>query len=243
MNVRDRLCIALDFPDGPTALKFARRMRGRAGWWKVGLELFVSEGPALVSEMTAFGNVFLDLKLHDIPNTVAAATKAAVRTGAAMVNVHASGGTEMMEAARRAAEEEAGRLGRPRPLVVAVTLLTSIGADALAALPFRGAPADVVAALGAAAAGARMDGVVCSAGDVAGLRAAHGPDFLTVVPGIRSGGAEAGDQKRVATPDAALAAGASILVVGRPITRSDDPENALEAIVSEMERSREQTAE
>jgi len=226
---RDRLCVALDFDDGRSARALAAKLRGRCGWFKVGLELFVSEGPGLVSAIAREGRVFLDLKLHDIPNTVAGAARAAARTGASMVNVHASGGREMMAAAR-----DALGAGSDRPKLIAVTLLTSIGKAALAELPFEGSPASVVASLAALAAAAGLDGVVCSAEEVAAIRAARGPGFLAVVPGIRPSGAEVGDQKRVATPASALAAGASILVVGRPVTRASDPVAAVEAIVEEM---------
>jgi orotidine-5'-phosphate decarboxylase len=228
---RDRLCVALDFDDGQTARALAGRLKGRCGWFKVGLELFVSEGPALVTAIAREGRVFLDLKLHDIPNTVAGAARAAARTGAAMLNVHASGGREMMAAARDALGG-----GNDRPRLIAVTLLTSIGKEAMADLPFEGSPSSVVLRLAALAAEAGLDGVVCSAEEVAAIRSARGPEFLAVVPGIRPSGADAGDQKRIATPVSALSAGASILVVGRPVTRAPDPVAAVEAIVEEMER-------
>lgn len=231
MTARDRLCVALDFDDGQAARSLAARLKGRCGWFKVGLELFVSEGPALVAAIAREGRVFLDLKLHDIPNTVAGAARAAARTGAAMITVHASGGREMMVAAR-----DALGAGNDRPKLVAVTLLTSIGSGAMAELPFEGSPASVVRSLASLAAAAGLDGVVCSAEEVAAIRAERGPGFLAVVPGIRPSGADVGDQKRTATPAAALAAGASILVVGRPVTRAADPVAAAEAIVEEMER-------
>ncbi|HET7452476.1 MAG TPA: orotidine-5'-phosphate decarboxylase [Thermoanaerobaculia bacterium] len=231
---RDRICVALDFSSGAEARDFAAGVRGRCGWFKVGLELFVSEGPGFVSEIARSGRVFLDLKLHDIPNTVAAATRAAVRTGAALVNVHASGGLAMMEAARVAAAEEAARLGRERPAVIAVTVLTSLSREAFAELPFSGDPASAALALSRLAAEAGLDGVVCSAEEVAAIRAARGPEFLTVVPGIRPSGADAGDQKRVATPGVAVRAGASILVVGRPVTKAADPAVVLDRIAAEI---------
>ena len=231
---RERICVALDFGGAAEAREFAARVRGRCGWFKIGLELFVAEGPALVPEIARSGKVFLDLKLHDIPNTVAAAARAAVRTGASLVNVHASGGREMMEAARAAVAEESARLGRERPAVIAVTILTSLGREAFAELPFSGDPSAAALGLAKLAAAAGLDGVVCSASEVAAVRAAHGPGFLAVVPGIRPSGAEAGDQRRIATPRAAVEAGASILVIGRPVTRAPDPVAALEAIVEEM---------
>jgi len=236
LNARDRICLALDFSDASAARSFGGRMRGRCGWFKMGLELFVSEGPALVGEIARFGKVFLDLKLHDIPNTVASAARSAVRTGAAMLNMHASGGREMMIAARSAVEEESARLGRPRPAIVAVTLLTSIGEEAISELPFDGDPSSVAIRLAALSAASGLDGVVCSAAEVAEIRARHGPEFLAVVPGIRLAGTDGADQRRIATPSAALRAGASILVIGRPVTRAADPEAALESIVEEMER-------
>ena len=220
-----------DFDEGRPRASAAGRLRGRCGWFKVGLELFVSEGPALVSAIAREGRVFLDLKLHDIPNTVAAAALAAARTGAAMINVHASGGREMMIAARDAI---GGIAGADRPKLFAVTVLTSIGKDAMRNCRSKGVPPEVALRLATLAAGAGLDGVVCSAAELEEIRAAYGPEFLTVVPGIRASGTDAGDQKRVATPRAAISAGASILVVGRPITRAADPEAAVEAIVAEM---------
>jgi orotidine-5'-phosphate decarboxylase len=232
---RERICVALDFASGAEACEFSALAKGRCGWFKVGLELFVSEGPGLVAEIARSGKVFLDLKLHDIPNTVAGAARAAVRTGASLVNVHASGGRAMMEAARDAVDDETARLGRPRPRVVAVTVLTSIGADAMAELPFSGGPSDVALRLADLAAAAGLDGVVCSAAELPELRKRHGGGFLAVVPGIRPADADAGDQKRIATPRAAIEAGASILVIGRPVTRAADPVAALETIAREIE--------
>ena len=207
----------------------ARRLAGRAAWMKVGLEAFVAEGPGLVAEVVQTGaKVFLDLKLHDIPATVAGAVAAAARSGAAMVNVHASGGRAMLEAAREAAD----RAGLPR--LIAVTLLTSLDAKALADLPMAGHPEGIARRLALLAKACRLDGVVCAATDVEGIREACGPDFFTVVPGIRPAGADAQDQKRTATPEAALRKGASLLVVGRPVTAAPDPVAALERILAEI---------
>jgi len=229
MSVSDRLCIALDFPTREEVVSMARRLAGRVGWMKVGLEAFVAEGPGLVAEVAKTGaKVFLDLKLHDIPATVAGAVAAAARSGAQMVNVHASGGRAMIEAAREAADR--ARLER----LIAVTLLTSIDTRALADLPMAGHPEGIARRLALLAKECRLDGVVCAATDVRGIREACGPDFLTVVPGIRLAGAEIQDQKRVATPAAALLNGASLLVVGRPVTAAPDPETALETILAEM---------
>ena len=225
-----RVCVALDFPSRAEAVAMAKRLRGRAGWMKVGLEAFVAEGPALVAEVAAASGakVFLDLKFHDIPATVAGAVAAAARSGAAMVNVHASGGRAMLEAAREAAD----RAGLER--LIAVTLLTSLDARALADLPVAGHPEGIARRLALLAKASRLDGVVCSAADLPAIRDACGPGFFTVVPGIRPAGAEAQDQKRVATPASAVAAGADLLVIGRPVTAAADPEAALAGILAEI---------
>jgi orotidine-5'-phosphate decarboxylase len=175
--------------------------------------------------------VFLDLKFHDIPATVAGAVASAARSGASMVNVHASGGRAMLGAAREAAT----RSGLER--LVAVTLLTSLDAEALSELPIAGPPAEVATRLAVLAKACGLDGVVCSATDLQQIRAACGPGFLTVVPGIRPAGAAVQDQKRVATPASAIAAGADVLVIGRPITAAKDPVEAVEAIAREVART------
>jgi orotidine-5'-phosphate decarboxylase len=228
----ERICVALDFPTRDDVLAMARRLGGRAGWLKVGLEAFTSAGPSLVHDVAAAGGgarVFLDLKFHDIPATVAGAVAAAARSGASMVNVHASGGRAMLETAR----EAASRNGLDR--LIAVTLLTSIDSAALRELPIAGAPDEVARRLAALAKACGLDGVVCSATDLPAIRRECGPEFLTVVPGIRPAGADVQDQKRVATPASAVAAGADILVIGRPITGAKDPAEALERIVATIE--------
>jgi orotidine-5'-phosphate decarboxylase len=227
----ERICVALDFPTRDEVIAMARLLGGRAGWLKVGLEAFTSAGPSLVHDVASAGGgarVFLDLKFHDIPATVAGAVASAARSGASMVNVHASGGRAMLEAAR----EAASRNGLDR--LIAVTLLTSIDEGTLRELPISGAPAEVATRLAVLAKACRLDGVVCSATDLPRIRASCGPGFLTVVPGIRPAGADAQDQKRVATPAGAVAAGADILVVGRPITGATDPVAALEGIAAEI---------
>jgi orotidine-5'-phosphate decarboxylase len=225
----ERLCIALDFPTRAEVLAAARRFAGRVGWLKVGLEAFVAEGPSLVGEVAATGpKVFLDLKLHDIPATVGRAVAAAARSGASMVNVHASGGRAMLEAARDAAT----RAGLAK--LVAVTLLTSIDAKALADLPMAGHPEGIARRLALLAKQCALDGVVCSATDLAFVRDACGGGFLTVVPGIRPAGSEAGDQRRIATPAAAIEAGADLLVIGRPVTAAADPDAALGRVLEEV---------
>ncbi len=228
----ERVCIALDFPTRAEVLAAARRFGPRVGWLKVGLEAFVAEGPSLVAEVaasTGAAKVFLDLKFHDIPATVAAAVASAARCGAAMVNVHASGGRAMLEAAREAASR--ARLGR----LIAVTLLTSLNPRALADLPMAGHPEGIARRLALLAKESGLDGVVCSATDLPAIRSACGSEFFTVVPGIRPAGAETQDQKRIATPAAALVAGADLLVIGRPVTAAPDPDAALGRILEEVE--------
>jgi orotidine-5'-phosphate decarboxylase len=228
----ERLCIALDFGTRAEALSAARRFAGRVGWMKVGLEAFVAEGPSLVAEVAACAGgakVFLDLKFHDIPATVAGAVASAARSGAAMVNVHASGGRAMLEAAREAAE----RAGLER--LIAVTLLTSIDTKALADLPAAGTPEGIARRLALLAKDCGLGGVVCSATDLPAIRGVCGPEFFTVVPGIRPAGAGLQDQKRVATPASAIAAGADLLVIGRPVTAAPDPDAALSRILAEVE--------
>lgn len=230
MKAADRICIALDFPTREEVLAAARRFGGRVGWLKVGLEAFVAEGPSLVAEVAAAGaKVFLDLKFHDIPATVSGAVASAARSGAAMVNVHASGGRAMLEAAREAAD----RAGLER--LIAVTVLTSIDARTLADLPMAGQPEAIARRLALLAKDCDLDGVVCSAADLPGICGACGPEFFTVVPGIRPAGAQLQDQKRVATPGSALAAGADLLVIGRPVTAAPDPDDALARILAEIE--------
>lgn len=227
----ERLCVALDFGSRAEVLAAARRFGARAGWLKVGLEAFVAEGPAIVSEVAATGaRVFLDLKLHDIPTTVARAVAAACRSGAAMVNVHALGGREMLLAAVDAVKASGADVR-----LVAVTLLTSLDARALADLPVAGHLEGIVRRLASLAKECGADGVVCSARELAVVRGCCGPGFRTVVPGIRPAGRDAGDQKRTATPAEALAAGADVLVVGRPLTAAADPDAALEALIAEIQ--------
>jgi orotidine-5'-phosphate decarboxylase len=230
MSSADRICIALDVPTRAQVLDAARRLGPKVGWLKIGLEAFVSEGPSLVAEVAKISRAFLDLKFHDIPNTVAGAVAAAARSGASLLTVHASGGRAMLEAARKALPD-----ARDRPKLVAVTLLTSLDTKALADLPIAGHPEGIARRLALLAKDCGLDGVVCSPTDLAVVRAACGPDFLTVVPGIRPSGIAAGDQKRIATPREALAAGADILVVGRPITAATDPDAALDALLGEIE--------
>ncbi|MCM3876183.1 MAG: orotidine-5'-phosphate decarboxylase [Thermoanaerobaculia bacterium] len=213
----------------------ARRVAPEAGLLKLGLEAFVAEGPSLVREIAGTGTgVFLDLKLHDIPNTVGRAAAAAVRTGAAILNCHAAGGSEMMKAFGDGGRAAAAQAGLPAPKLVAVTILTSLDADAVHAVGLTGSPGEAALRLAVLAQGAGLDGVVCSPDEIAAIRRECGKDFFLVVPGVRPRGTAKGDQKRVATPGDAIRAGADILVVGRPITGAHDPAAAARAIVAEM---------
>jgi orotidine-5'-phosphate decarboxylase len=233
-DARSRLAVALDFSGREELLAAARSLAPEVGFLKVGLEAFVAHGPALVREAAALAPVFLDLKLHDIPNTVAGAIAAAARTGASILNIHASGGTEMMKAAGVSAREAAVKAGLAPPKVIAVTILTSLDAAALEAVGFSDRPREAALRLALLARAAGLDGVVCSPEEVVAIRGAAGPDFLLVVPGIRPAGSVTADQKRIATPAGAARDGADILVVGRPITQAPDPAAAARAIVAEI---------
>ena len=234
-DARARLAVALDLPDRAALLAMAGLVAPEAGVLKVGLEAFVAEGPSLVRELVATGaDIFLDLKLHDIPNTVGRAAAAAVATGAAIVNCHASGGLDMLRAFGDGGREAATKTGRPAPKLVAVTVLTSLDAGALVAIGLSGAPRDAAVRLASLAKEAGLDGVVCSPEEIAAIRAACGKDFLLVVPGVRPAGAAPGDQKRVATPADAIRAGADLLVVGRPITGAADPAAVARAVTAEI---------
>jgi orotidine-5'-phosphate decarboxylase len=229
----DQLLVALDVDTVAEARAIADRLRGAVGGFKIGSRLFTSEGPAFVEELASRGDrVFLDLKFHDIPNTVAGAIAAATRLGVWMVNVHASGGSAMMRAARAAADEEAARLSRPAPLVIAVTMLTSLDEEAVKELGLRSVP-EQVERLAALTQAAGLDGVVASPQEIALIRRRCGASFAIVTPGIRGAGDVKGDQSRTLTAAGALTAGASYLVVGRPIIAAADPRAAAERIAAE----------
>jgi len=233
-TARSRLAVALDLPDRESILAAVRDLAPEVGVFKLGLEAFVSQGPGLVREIAAAGRVFLDLKLHDIPNTVGRAAAAAVATGASIVNCHASGGLEMMRAFGEEGRNAAAKAGLPRPSLIAVTVLTSLDDAALGAVGLAGSPREAAVRLAVLAKGSDLDGVVCSPEEIDAIRAACGRDFLLVVPGVRPAGTDKGDQKRVASPGDALAAGADLLVVGRPILAAPDRVAAARAIVAEM---------
>ncbi len=230
------LLIALDVDTAARATELAADLTGVVGGMKVGKQLFVSEGPSIVRALTEQGHrVFLDLKFHDIPNTVAGAVRSATRIGAWMVNVHASGGRKMLRAAADAAGDEAARLGRPRPLVIAVTVLTSIDAATLASVGVSRPLIEQVEAMALLARDSGLDGVVASAQEATRIRAACGPDFVIVTPGIRPAQAvRTDDQARTLTAAEAMAAGASYLVVGRPVTKAPSPRQAAQQLADEI---------
>ena len=221
-----KIIVALDYPEAAPALDMVARLEPALCRLKVGKELFTAAGPQLVEQFMRRGfDVFLDLKFHDIPNTVAQACKAAAGLGVWMVNVHALGGRKMMEAARDAVAQSS----RP-PKLIAVTVLTSMAQEDLSELGIVATPADLVLRLAILARDSGLDGVVCSAQEAALLRRELGDEFCLVTPGIRPADAAADDQSRIMTPRAALEAGSSYLVIGRPITRAENPLRALQEI-------------
>ncbi len=225
-----RIIVALDYPQAAPALALAQRLEPSLCRLKVGKELFTSAGPQLVEQLQQRGfEVFLDLKFHDIPNTTAQACKAAAALGVWMVNVHAFGGRRMMEAAR----EGLANFARP-PKLIAVTVLTSMAQADLVELGISVTPAEQVLRLAGLAQASGLDGVVCSAQEAASLRKQAGADFCLVTPGIRPADAAANDQSRIMTPRAALEAGSSYLVIGRPITQAPDPLQALHDILKDI---------
>src|SRR5262245_22084241 len=228
LKPQDRIIVALDVSSADEARALVDRLRGRVGMFKIGSQLFTAAGPALVRELTARGEkVFLDLKYHDIPNTIAGAVSAACQLGVSLVDVHALGGREMLDAAVSALPAMGARL-------LAVTIQTSINEHGHGEIGLGGHVADSVRRLARLACDAGLDGVVASPHEVALVREAYGRDFLIVTPGIRPAGSDAGDQARLATHRAALDAGADMLVVGRPITAATDPAAAADRLVAEL---------
>lgn len=242
MTPRERIVIALDVPDERDALAWAARLKGRVGLLKIGLQLFSAAGPGLVSRIAeTFGPVFLDLKLHDIPNTVAGAVRAGAASGASMMTVHASGGLAMLRAASEAAGGAARAPGAPPLRLLAVTVLTSLGPDDLAAVGVARGPRAQVLALAELAWLAGCDGFVASPHETAALREKFGSAPLLVIPGLRPAGSgidalerTRDDQARTASPREALDAGADYLVIGRPVLDAADPDAALDAIVASL---------
>ena len=227
---KDRLAVALDFADERQAMGLVDHLGDTCQWYKVGMELYYVAGNRIVQQLRDRGfSVFLDLKLHDIPNTVAGAVRSATQAGASLLTIHASGGAAMMSAAAEAATAP------DSPRLLAVTVLTSMDASELAGIGITASPAEQVLRLARLAQASGINGMVCSPEEVAILRKEIAPSSLLVVPGIRPIGSAVGDQKRVATPTRAIADGASLLVVGRPITRAADPAAAAHAVLQEIE--------
>ncbi|EGO7813752.1 orotidine-5'-phosphate decarboxylase [Escherichia coli] len=226
--------VALDYHNRDAALAFVDKIDPRDCRLKVGKEMFTLFGPQFVRELQQRGfDIFLDLKFHDIPNTAAHAVAAAADLGVWMVNVHASGGVRMMTAAREALVP----FGKDAPLLIAVTVLTSMEASDLADLGVTLSPADYAERLAALTQKCGLDGVVCSAQEAVRLKQVFGQEFKLVTPGIRPQGSEAGDQRRIMTPEQALAAGVDYMVIGRPVTQSVDPAQTLKAINASLQRS------
>jgi orotidine-5'-phosphate decarboxylase len=232
-EARSRLIVAVDLPDRKAALAALDRLSGHVGCFKLGLEIFVREGPALVEEFVARGErVFLDLKLHDIPNTVAAAVRSACRLGVGMLTVHTAGGRKMLEAASEAAQAAAAP-----PMLLGVTALTSLTPEDALSLGIQGTLTAWVERLAALALEAGIPGLVASAHEVGALHARFGGKMRLVIPGIRPEGTSSQDQARTATPAEAISAGADFLVVGRPILQASDPAQAADRIVEEIARA------
>lgn len=236
MPANEKLIIALDVDTAAKALALVDQLREVAGMFKIGSTLFTAAGPQIVKNIITSGaRVFLDLKFHDIPHQVAGAARSAAELGVSMFTVHASGGPEMMKRASEAVADVAARTGTPRAAVLAISVLTSVDTAILSQIGVNESAADSVMRLVKLAAASGVDGVVASPQEVAAIRTAiTDPNFLVVTPGIRPARTE-DDQRRVATPSAALAAGASYLVVGRPITSAPDPLAAAHAIANEMQ--------
>ena len=230
------ILVALDVESAAKAVELANLLRGSVGGFKIGKQLFTAAGPAMVRELTSRGDrVFLDLKFHDIPNTVAGAVQSAVSTGAWMVNVHCSGGSAMMKAAAEAASKAAAKASQPRPLVIGVTVLTSMTDEALKEIGVNTPMLDQVVRLATLAKSSGLDGVVASPQEVRAIRKACGADFQIVTPGIRPADQQGkDDQARTMTPAEAIQAGATHLVIGRPITGAPDPRSAAEQILATL---------
>ncbi len=227
---RDRLIVALDFPSAQAALAHVHQLEGRCLWFKVGLELYLAAGQDIVEALAARGfKVFLDLKLHDIPNTVAGAIRSLATSGASLLTIHGSGGQAMLAAAA-----EAASLAPAGPRLLAVTVLTSTDASQLQGIGVSDPLAQQVLRLARLATATGIPGLVCSPAEAAPIRSELGLAPLLVVPGVRPAGSPAGDQRRVATPAEAIRAGASMLVIGRPITAALDPGSTVDAILAEI---------
>jgi orotidine-5'-phosphate decarboxylase len=233
----NKLIVALDVDNVHKARELVNRLRGVAGMFKIGMQLFTAAGPSFVREIVSSGErVFLDLKYHDIPNTVALAGVEATRLGVSIFNIHASGGAEMMRRTADAVSECAKAERRTRPLVIAVTILTSANEDTVTEVGFGSSPEELVPRLARLAKTSGMDGVVASPLEISSIRAAvNDSGFAVITPGVRPAGANLADQKRVTTPREAIHAGADYIVVGRPILEAPDPAQAAQQILDEMQ--------
>ncbi len=226
---RDKVFVALDVPTSDDARRLVDKLRGEATGFKIGLQLFCSAGPGFVAELAGEGlRIFLDLKFHDIPNTVAGAVRSVASLGAAAINIHCSGGMAMLQAARDALPENG------RPALLGVTVLTSLDDDDLRGLGVAHTAEGQVLLLARMAHDAGLDGVICSPREISLLRAELGDEFLLITPGIRPAWAASGDQKRITTPSDAIGAGASALVIGRPITAAENPAEAMRRVIEEI---------
>ena len=234
--MKKEVIVALDFPTVEDSLKFLEQFGDEKLFVKIGLELYLQNGQVVVEQIKKLGHkIFLDLKLHDIPNTVAHGVSSLTRLGANLITIHGQGGPIMMKAAAEAARESAEKLGIERPKLLAITVLTSFDDESWTSIGGQLPIADQVIRLAKLAKESGMDGVVCSALEAKMIREACGPDFLIVTPGIRPSFAATNDQKRIATPSSALQDGASRLVIGRPITQAEHPQEAVRLIIEEME--------
>jgi orotidine-5'-phosphate decarboxylase len=233
---KPKIFVPLDTPSAAEAWPLVDKLLPVNPCFKVGLELFVAEGPDFVRRLADTGaEIFLDLKFHDIPNTVAGAVRSAVGLGVGILNVHCGGGSEMLVAAVRARDEAAAKRGGVRPALIGVTVLTSLEDKAVQEIGFPRSASAQVKHFVDLAFDAKLDGVVCSALELPLVRGMAGPEFLTMVPGIRPAGSSADDQKRTMTPAQAAAAGATCLVIGRPVTGAPDPAEALRSILASLE--------
>jgi orotidine-5'-phosphate decarboxylase len=239
MAAKDRIIFALDVGDLASAKGWAKTLGGSVGWFKVGLELFTAAGPEVVELITGSGiRCFLDLKFHDIPNTVAGAVRSATRLKAEMMTIHISGGREMIQAAVKAADDESACLGIARPKLIGVSVLTSLCQDDLPGLGVDKPLKDHVSGLVSLACGQGIGGIVCSPADLPFVRPMVPQGTVIITPGIRPQWSETGDQKRFATPASAISAGADLMVIGRPISHAPDPLDAVKKIVDEIETAR-----
>jgi len=233
MNTRKRIIVALDVDNRAEALQLVRQLQGKVGLFKVGSQLFTAEGPRLVRSIIEMGEqVFLDLKFHDIPNTLIKSALAAQRLGVSMITVHTSGGLKMMSSVMGGFSS--AEAGRPRPLVLGVTVLTSLSGEELRDIGYSLSTEDQVIRLAKLAQQARLDGIVASPAEIESLRSHLGNSFTIITPGIRMAGGEKNDQSRIATPGFALKMGADYLVIGRPITASLDPAESVERILESI---------